>query len=120
MSVLSTILPGVIEGALRGALTDSRGAVNPTQVARDAAKRIASDPVMVNELNAEAPIQSRVVVGSTIGLVGMMIVSGAHLIEMVQSGTVDISIAAAEVAAMWGAGYALYGRLSNGLRPLFS
>lgn len=117
--MLNRILSGVIEGALRSALSSGKP-LNPTSVARDAVKRATSDPVVANELNAEKPHQSRVVIGSTAAIAFTAVAAAVHLIEMWQSGTIDVEIALVEIGAIWGAGYALYGRLASGLKPLFS
>lgn len=119
MSILTKVLGTAIEGAVRGAL-DRGGPLDAGAIARDATARCQADPVAINELNAEAPHQSRVVVGSTVSLVATIVVAGAHLYDMWQSGTVDVTLATAELAAIWGAAFALYGRLKGGLRPLFT
>lgn len=85
---------------------------------------ITTDPVLVNELNGEKPIQSRVLWGNGIAAAGT-IVSG--LIPVLQlfgviteeEGTAVIQGFGA-VVALGGVAYSAYGRLATGLRPLFS
>lgn len=70
-------------------------------------------------MNAERPIQSRVVVGSSMGVIGAMTV-----IVMQVSGNpflqYDWDIMGPALLIAWGAVYALYGRLKTGLKPLFT
>lgn len=90
---------------------------------RDAADEIEraaeKDPEVKNDLSAEKPIQSRVVVGSSAaGIASFGIV-------MQQIGTYgfdlpsyDWAIFGPALAGVYASGYALYGRLKGGLKPL--
>ena len=83
------------------------------------AKEIAADPVLKNELNAEAPYQSRVAVGSVVAALGVVIPPLAGLLGWsIDGGTVVQFISS--VVTLSGAAYALYGRFRTGLKPLFA
>lgn len=118
MNPLGNILGGIIEGTLSGVLNG--GKVDPGKIATEVTRQVVTNPVLINQMNAEPPIQSRVVVGTTVGMIGAFFVAGDHLWSMWQSGNVDVAVATAELATLWGLGFALYGRLKNGLKPLFS
>jgi hypothetical protein len=85
---------------------------------------IAADPVLKNELNAEKPIQSRVLWGNGIAAAGT-IVSGLVPVLQVfgviteEEGTAVIQGVGA-IVALGGVAYSAYGRLASGLKPLFS
>lgn len=119
-AVLPTILAGAIEGAVRGAVQQATGSTSGTDtIAKDVVKRLEQNPAVVNQVNAEAPYQSRVVVGTTAAALAIIIpqvlkpfgidVDAGQVGEVLQS-----------VIVLWGVGYALYGRLKGGLKPLFS
>jgi hypothetical protein len=121
--ILGTVLTGAIEAAVTGAIgakATKPDAVNADAVAAEVVKRLGQNQLVVNEVSAEKPIQSRVVVGSTIALIGAFFTAAGSLWAMVKSGDVNIELASVQIATMWGAGYALYGRLASGLTPLFS
>lgn len=117
--IFGKLLLGAFTGALEGAFAQP-GNINVSTIAHDAVQRVTKDPVVTNQMNAEPLHQSRVVVGSTIGMIGAIFVAGDHLITMWQSGVVDIAMASAEIATIWGLGFALYGRIRSGLKPLFA
>lgn len=119
MNPFGNLLEGLIEGAITGAIKGGVG-MDPGAIARTASRQVSADPVVVNQTNQEPPLQSRVVVGSVIGMIGAMFVAGDHLWSMWQSGDVNVTIAIAELTTLWGLGFALYGRLKNGLKPLFA
>lgn len=123
MNPLAILIEGAITGAIEGVagktLIGRIGATAAKAIAQTATETVVKDPVLRNQVNAEPAYKSRVVVGTTIGLVGMVFVSAGHLIEMWQTGDIDIPMASAEIAAIWGASFALYGRLKSGLKPLF-
>lgn len=82
-------------------------------------------PEVVNELNAEAPYQSRVVVGSSAAALGVIVRASVEVLNALGFVNIDgetteyvIEVGAAAIT-LWGAGYALYGRLRTGLKPLF-
>ena len=85
---------------------------------------IAADPVLKNELNAEKPVQSRVLWGNGFAAAGT-IVSGLVPVLQVfgvlseQEGAAVIQGFGA-VVALGGVAYSVYGRLASGLKPLFS
>lgn len=98
------------------------------EAVRDA---ITNDPVLVNELNAEPPRQSRVVWGSSLATVGS-VVAGAIPVavalgiispeqgQAILDGWTSIIPALGAVVALGGGIFSLYGRLAKGLKPLFS
>jgi hypothetical protein len=83
------------------------------------ANEIAADPVLRNELNGEAPYQSRVALGSVIAALGVVIPPAAALIGWTVKGNAIVEFLSS-VVTLAGAGYALYGRFKSGLRPLFA
>lgn len=118
MGIFGSILGGLLTDALTG--NSNLPAKVVTKVVKEVVAKASDDPVIMNQMNMEAPHQSRVVVGSTIGMVGGLFVATGHLFDMYQTGNFDIEMAFAEVTIIWGFAYALYGRLANGLKPLFS
>ena len=85
---------------------------------------IAADPVLKNELNAEKPIQSRVLWGNGIAAAGTIIsglvpVAQAFGLITEQEGLAIVQGFGA-VVALGGVGLSVYGRLASGLKPLFS
>jgi hypothetical protein len=92
----------------------------PTPQAIEAvAKEIAADPVLRNELNAEAPYQSRVAVGSVVAALGVVIPPLAGLLGWSVDGSAIVAFLSSLVT-LAGAAYALYGRFRTGLKPLFA
>lgn len=84
------------------------------KIATRAATTVTADPVIQNQMNAESPIQSRVVVGSSASLFGV----AAMILAQFYPDYDWVTLFAA-IPVVWGAGYALYGRLASGLKPLF-
>ena len=85
---------------------------------------IAADPVLKNELNAEKPIQSRVLWGNGIAAAGTIIsglvpVAQAFGLITEQEGLAIVQGFGA-IVALGGVGLSVYGRLASGLKPLFS
>lgn len=124
-TVAAAVLPAVLSGAIKAAVSGALSNPPPTgntkaDIAAEVVKRLEQNPVVVNEVSAEKPYQSRVAVGSTIGMIGALLVAGDHLWTMLASGEINIAIATAELTTVWGLGYALYGRFASGLKPLFS
>lgn len=116
-----TLLRAAVSGAVQGMA--GQFGVAPAQAptfANAVADKVASDPKVANALNKEHPVQSRVVVGSTLALIGGGFVGLAQLVAMFTTGDFDIELAGAAIAAILGAAYSLYGRLRSGLAPLFS
>jgi len=107
--VLPLVLKKVIEKA-----SPSR------DVALDIVSQIEQDPKIANEMNAEAPYQSRVVVGSSVALAGALLTAVGTVWHMWQTGDFDISMLALQLSTAFSIGCVLYGRLATGLAPLFS
>lgn len=92
----------------------------PTPQAIDAVvKEIAADPVLKNELNVEAPYQSRVAVGAVVAALGVVVPPLAELFGWEVERNVIVEFTSSLVT-LGGAGYALYGRFKGGLKPLFT
>ena len=95
---------------------------------------IQSDPVLKNELNAEKPVQSRVLWGNFIAGLGSLptaiigflpVLVALGILEPGQAAEVRDGINATVqgvggLIAIGGVAYSVYGRLKSGLAPLFS
>lgn len=115
-----TILRAAIAGALTGVA--GRFGLAPAAVpamADAVVETVGRDPRIANAVNAEHPAQSRVVLGSSLALLGGLFTGAADLYAMARSGAFDPDRAGASLAIVLGAAYALYGRLRGGLAPLF-
>lgn len=126
ISIIASIAIGKAEQALRAAFT-RQASPAPALPAdeREAlvvatARTVLADPRLVNALDREPALQSRVVVGSSMGLVaaaGILAAQyGAHGLD---PALWQWEVAGPAVGAVWGSGLALYGRLRSGLAPLF-
>lgn len=123
---------GLILRAAIGAALNSVAAANPkagdalktlgptidsavAQIANRATDKVLADPVITNQLNGESPVQSRVVLGSSLASFG-----GVAILAL-QTFLPDYDWATwiATIPVILGGLYALYGRLATGLRPLF-
>lgn len=124
------ILAAAIKTAVAKALADKLGdaarkAIAPTVTAaivEDVVSTVTMDPVVKNEMNAEAPWQSRVGVGGAGGFIGglgvLVPITASWLgYDIAPSRVVEIGFA---VLAVAGPLYSLYGRFKSGLKPLFS
>ena len=80
-------------------------------------KAIQADPVLKNAMNAEAPYQSRVAIGSVISALGVVIPPLAGLVGWQISGNAIVDFIQACIT-LGGALYALYGRFWPDLKPL--
>lgn len=119
-AVLPTILAGAIEGAVRGAVQQATGSTSGTDtIAKDVVKRLEQNPAVVNQVNAEAPYQSRVAVGSVVSALGVIIPVLGRLAGWDIDGNYVVEVITAAMT-LGGALYALYGRFVPGLKPLFS
>lgn len=92
---------------------------------------IVTDPVIINELNAEKPIQSRVLWGNFFAAVGTFLTGFLPVLvalgvltpdesRQILDGWGAIVSAIGAVMAIGGVAYSVYGRLATGLKPLFS
>ena len=109
--VAAKVLPVAIDYLIR----KHAGPEKADKIAADAAK----DPAVLNQLNAEAPWQSRVTVGAVTAALSVVIPYIAVLFgwNITESETAKLINAA---VTLWGAGYVFYGRYWPGLTPLFS
>jgi len=104
------------------------------QIREAVIETIQSDPVLKNELNAEKPIQSRVLWGNFFAGVGALptaiigflpVLVALGILEPGQAAEVRDGINATVqgvggLVAIGGVVYSVYGRLKSGLAPLFS
>ena len=90
-----------------------------SEIAKKIEREIASNPVAVNELSAEAPYQSRVAIGSVVSAIGIVVPTVSKLLGYDVDSNEIVQFLNA-IVILWGAGYALYGRFASGLAPLFS
>lgn len=126
--VLKKLEASGIKGAIEAAVASTAVPKVSLQAAPGVSKAIvtevAKDPVVINSINAESPIQSRVAWGSTLAALGVivpLIVQLAHTMGWASFNiTTDqvVSIGGA-IVTLAGAAYALYGRFATGLKPLF-
>lgn len=116
--VIEAALPAIIDRVRRDPKATAKDILPAVvHVAKQAA---SNDPTVVNAMNGEKPHQSRVVMGSLLALIGGGFMGAAQLYAMFEAGSFDPEMAGASLAAILGAGWALYGRLKSGLKPLFS
>ena len=101
-----------------GRILDKTGALSPRTI-EAVATEIAADPVLKNELNAEAPYQSRVAVGSVVAALGVVLPPVAGLLGWSINGSAVVEFISS-VVTLSGAAYVLYGRFRSGLKPLFA
>lgn len=122
-SIFGQIASQVVGALIRDPLTPGHQSNAPVmqQVVESA---LAANPVLVNELNGEAPVQSRVLWGNGIAGVGTVVAGFLPMMQLFGWVTADESSAIlsgiGSVAALAGVGISVYGRLATGLRPLFS
>lgn len=80
------------------------------------AEVLANDPVLLNEVNGEAPLQSRVTIGNAIAAVG--VVAGLFGFQLSPDTYQTIVQGATAAFTLGGIGYSMYGRWRKGLKPL--
>lgn len=99
------------------------GVIRP-EIREAVAEAITKDPVVLNELNGEAPHQSRVIVGSSTAGIATVVAGLMPLAQylglVTDQEAVVITQGISSLVALWGVGYAIYGRLASGLKPLFN
>lgn len=92
---------------------------------------LEQDPVLKNELNAEKPVQSRILWGNSIATIGTFLAGILPLFvalglitqeesQQILDGWAVIGQAIGVVLAFGGLAYSFYGRLASGLKPLFN
>lgn len=136
-AVAKTILKAGLENAMDRVAARPDNTLRPAdveKVAKEIATELGRDPKAQNALNAEPAYQSRVIVGSStvIGAQFVPAVTIPHVVMvinfMLPGVSWDISSAmeadaialVTSVVTLWGAGYAIYGRLRKGMEPLFA
>lgn len=117
------VLLPVITAAVTRVLSDKKevklSAADKREIAAEVVEIVQTNPVVKNEVNAEAPVQSRVGWGgmtaflSSLGIVMVQLTSNPFM-------QYDWAILMPALAGVWGGFYALYGRFATGLKPLFS
>lgn len=116
MSLVTAVAVPVIVDIVKSVI--ARGGSTTTAI-KEVENRVKHDPVLQNELNAEPAYQSRVVIGSIVSALGVVVPVIARLFGFDVDGNYIVEFGSALIT-LWGAGYALYGRLRNGLKPLFN
>lgn len=111
-----------------GAVVSAAGAdPNVAVITRDNAPRIekaliekaAENPVVINAVNAERPLQSGVAWGGA----GGVLASAAIIIAQLSTRefpNYDWGVLGPAIAGVWAGAYVLYRRFWTGLKPLFS
>ena len=132
--VIGTIADKIIDRLIKSPSVpvDRQNTVIVRPEVREAvAEAITRDPVIVNELNAEKPIQSRVLWGNFFAAIGTALAGFLPLLvalglitqeesQQILNGWAVIVQAGGAVVAIGGVAYSVYGRLASGLKPLFS
>lgn len=121
-------IANVVMGAInsRGMATDRGTVTSPagTTTKEEVVDALANNPVVVNQLNAEEPVQSRVAWGSVIATAGSTIAGvtamGSAMGWLTPDEGAAITGGVTGLVGAAGALYALYGRFATGLKPLFS
>lgn len=117
------IIAGAVRAAVGQVLARKLGKDVADAITAEATKeivdRVVTDPVVKNEMNAESPAQSRVVWGSVIAALGVIVPLAARVFGFDISADQIVEVGGA-LLTLAGAAYALYGRLKSGLKPLFS
>ena len=88
------------------------------KVAVAVANEMAKDPVLRNQMNAEPLTQSRVMWGSIIAALSVVVPPIARMMGFNVSGSAIVEFGSALIT-LGGVGYAIYGRLAKNLPPLF-
>lgn len=88
-------------------------------VATAVIEALGADKQFINATNSEPAYQSRVAWGAVIAALGVVVPPIARIIGFDVDGSAIVEFGGA-VITLGGAGYALYGRFAQGLRPLFS
>lgn len=121
-AVLGTVVKTAIKEAVTNVTAKTVVTSHPVQVAKDVVEALASDPKFVNATNSEAPMESRVTLGSATGFLGGLAFLLPVLLKQfgINVSTDYILQLGGAVLAVWGPAYSLYGRWMPGLKPLFS
>lgn len=140
---LSSVIGSTLVGTLTNAIVEnlilkpsvpvdrSNSVIVRPEVREAVAEAIVTNPVIINELNAEKPVQSRVLWGNFFAAVGTFlsgflpilvaigVISPEEGRSIIHGWGATVSSFGA-VVAMGGVLYSVYGRLASGLKPLFS
>lgn len=96
----------------------SKGEANVAAV--NTVTAMKQDPVLANATNQEPLVQSRIVVGGSTGAATAIFFIGWQVfLHGSDFGAYDGEVMALAGTTLWGAAFALYGRLMPGLKPLF-
>lgn len=108
---------GMLAKVAVGAVADKVGvvAINQAKLEKAVEARIANDPALKNDLNAEPLWQSRTATGSLLGFIA----AGVIVVQKVQTREFDGEFGAA-LAVVVGTGYAFAGRALNWSAPMWS
>lgn len=118
MNILDLLRPTLIDTFFN---RKGAGAIQQAEVPaliEAALSRAKADPVIQNEVNAENPLRSRVVTGSSASL----LMAGALLLDQWNNGTFNLTDQETLISLgiVLTAAYALYGRLRSGLAPMWT
>lgn len=117
------IIAGAVKIAVGQVLAAKLGKKVADQVTAEAVKeiveKVSADPVVKNEVNAEAWWQSRVAWGSIVAALGVVLPPLLSLFGL-EAKESEILRYGDAILTLGGALYALYGRFAGGLKPLFA
>ena len=120
-AILGAIAAKVARDVALDALARSRSP-SRAQIGKEVQERVAeavkNDPEVMNEMNAERPVQSRVMWGGASAFFGAV---GLILVQLSNHDfpSYDWEILGPALVTVWGGFYTLYGRFWPGLKPLF-
>lgn len=120
---LPIVVAAALKAAVTTALTKKLGKAVTDKlggsVIADVVAEVSKDPVVINEISAEKPYQSRVAVGSVVAALGVVapLVLRIFGVEVSEADVIEVGGA---LVTLGGAAFALYGRFVPGLKPLFS
>ncbi len=117
--VVMKIAAPLIVQKLAGKVSKKEADDIAAQTVQEIVTQVTADPVVKNAISAEPWYQSRVALGSIVAAVGVLLPTVLGLFG-IKADEGDILRHLDAVLTLAGALYALYGRLSSGLKPLFS
>jgi len=139
LPVIAMAVQAAVSSVLQNRLGKEAAGRVTAKLVEEIVAKVAGDPVVKNELNAEAPWQSRVAVGAAAVIAGQAMPSIEPIgqaietllppfIAVINWFGADMSLPApgsitrflGAVMTLSGAAYVLYGRFKAGLKPLFA
>lgn len=116
-ALIGNIISNVVGALVRSPNVDVAPVQAPV-VEQVVANAVLNDKVLVNQLNAEAPYQSRVTIGQVIAAAGVL--GGLFGVSLAPADMETINQGISAVVTAGGILYTLYGRWWPRLKPLFS